>query len=256
MRTREITNTAPNRGYGKFAQTSVDGRIYGNRSPVELPVIMAAFGSLSSFVSKQSGVRKTLRHDVGALGFQNVSNDELANAKKAIHAAKDAKNNWYNGLSQSEQQALGSALIGQNATKTILTMAANRAVGLDATFGILDVSNDAALKVSVLNTLNRISGNAFQVESIQDRDIKAVLEGMSSATALQLVQYKHWNKLEKSVDELSKAVGTSIEKCINAKVTGIPAATAKHGSFMPIPSFVGGANPGGSGRVAAEPLLN
>lgn len=245
MRTRESTNNVPSRGYGKFPKTSVDGRIYGNRTPANPIVILSALSSLSSFVPK--GLRKQLRHEAGALGFGNVTQDEIDNAKKAVRAAKGAKNEWLDSLGQNDQQSLANALIAQNSTKMVLTMAANRAVGLDAVFGLLDVGNDAAIKITTFNTLNRISGGAFKVESIDDRDIRSALEGMSSSTALQLTRYKHWGKLTKNVDELCQAVGTTIERCINSKVTGLP-------SSAKISSFVGGVQ--ASKAAVAQPVHN
>ena len=207
--------------------TTVDGRVYDGRSRANIPFLVEMFGSFSSAVSKQSGLRKKLRHDTPALGFANPSVDQINSAKDAIKATKAVKNNWYQNLPQQTREALGANMSAQDTTKTILTMGANRVLGLDAVFGLLDLGNDAALKVGVINTLNKITGNKTRVDSIQDRDVKSMLQNLDTATALQLTEYPHWNKLQPKVSELCQSVGTSIESCIGAYEAEHGAITAE-----------------------------
>ncbi|MBI2645039.1 hypothetical protein HYW94_02590 [Candidatus Uhrbacteria bacterium] len=233
----------------------MDGRVYDGRSQANIPFLVEMFQNFSNTVSKASGLRKKLRHDAGFLGFQRPSVDQTSAAKDAIKAAKVVKNDWYQNLPQQTQQALGTNMSAQDSSKTILTMGANRVLGLDAVFGLLDVGNDAALKVTVINTLNRITGNKTRVDSIQDRDVKSMLENLDTSAALQIREYRHYNKLQPKLDELCKNVGTSIESCIDSKTHGIPSSSrAPSGHHTPSHFGSGAVAPGGAGRLAAMPV--
>jgi len=239
-----------------YSDTTVDGRIYGGRGQANIPFLVEMFGNFSNTVSKQSGLRKKLRHDAGFLGFQKPSADQTNAAKNAIKAVKAVKNNWYQNLPEETQKALGTNMSAQDASKTLLTMGANRVLGLDSVFGLLDVGNEAALKVTVINTLNRITGNKARVDSLQDRDVKSMLENLDTGASLQIREYQHWNKLQPKLDELCQNVGTSVETCINNKTHGIPSSNRAPSGNHHAPSHVGSstATPGGVGRAVAMPV--